>query len=146
MMSNNKEGMYRPIHPDGRLRVDPSRGNRGRNLVFHQLDEHGNPEDVVACVQDVIYTPWLGFNIFSVWKVGHKTYCSVNLTGTQAGKLRFIRGAANVSLFRLPRRGLPRPTDTPRAITPRAITPIPPLHGYHACVCIYIYPGCHAIV
>ena len=36
--------------------------------------------------------------------------------------------------FRLPRRGLPRPTDIPRAITPRAITPLPPLHGYHACV------------
>ena len=36
-----------------------------------------------------------------------------------------------VSLFRLPRRGLPRPTDTPRGITP-----LPPLHGYHACVYI----------
>ena len=30
-----------------------------------------------------------------------------------------------------------------RAITPRAITPLPPLHGYHAC--LYI-PGYHAIV
>ena len=49
-------------------------------------------------------------------------------------------------LFRLPRRGLPRPTclsfpaTTPRATTPhlypRAITPLPPLHGYHACVYI----------
>ena len=37
----------------------------------------------------------------------------------------------SVSLFRLPRRGLPRPTDTPRTITP-----IPPLHGCHACVYI----------
>ena len=37
----------------------------------------------------------------------------------------------SVSLFRLPHRGLPRPTDTPRAITP-----LPPLHGYHACVYI----------
>ena len=35
----------------------------------------------------------------------------------------------SVSLFRLPRRGPPRPTDTPRAITPS-----PLLHGYHACV------------
>ena len=35
--------------------------------MFHQLDEHGNPEDVVACVQDVIYTPWLGFNLISIW-------------------------------------------------------------------------------
>ena len=72
--------------------------------MFHQLDEHGNPEDVVACVQDVIYTPWLGFNIFSTWKVGHKIYCYVNPTGTQAGKLRFIQGSANDSLYvtRLP--------------------------------------------
>ena len=44
----------------------------------------------------------------------------------------------SVSLFRLPRRGLPRPkclsfpATTPRATTPRAITPLPPLHGYHA--------------
>ena len=74
------------------------------NLVFHQLDEHGNPEDVVACAQDVIYTPWLGFNIFSIWKVGHKNYCSVNPTGTHAGRLRFIRGSASDSLYatRLP--------------------------------------------
>ena len=42
----------------------------------------------------------------------------------------------SVPLFRLPRRGLPRPTDTARAIAPRAITPLPPLHGYH--VCVYI--------
>ena len=43
------------------------------------------------------------------------------------------------SPFRLPRRRLPRPIDTPRAITP-----LPPLHGYHAC--IYMYTGYHAIV
>ena len=67
--------------------------------MFHKLDEHGNPEDVVACVQDVIYIPWLGFNLFSIWKVGHKNYCSVNPTGTQAGRLRFIRGSANDSLY-----------------------------------------------
>ena len=42
----------------------------------------------------------------------------------------------SVSLFRLPRRGLPHPTDTARAITPRAITPLPPLHGHHAGVYI----------
>ena len=48
------------------------------NLVFHQLDEHGNPEDVVACVQDVIYTPWLGFNLFSFGRWGTKT--TVQLT------------------------------------------------------------------
>ena len=39
--------------------------------------------------------------------------------------------------FRLPRRGLPRPI-----FTARAITPLLPLHGYHAC----IFPGYHAIV
>ena len=42
-----------------------------------------------------------------------------------------------LSLFRLPRRGLPRPI-----YTARAITPLPPLHGHHAC----LYPGYHAIV
>ena len=42
----------------------------------------------------------------------------------------------SVSLFRLSRRGLPRPIYSPRAITPRAITALPPLHGYHACVYI----------
>ena len=42
-----------------------------------------------------------------------------------------------LSLFRLPRRGLPRPI-----YTARAITPLPPLHGYHAC----LFPGYHAIV
>ena len=52
----------------------------------------------------------------------------------------------SVCLFRLPRQGLPRPIYVARAITPRAITPLPPLHGYHACVYIYIYPGYHAIV
>ena len=40
------------------------------------------------------------------------------------------------SLFWLPRRGLPRPI-----CTARAITPLPPLHGYHAC----LFPGYHAI-
>ena len=64
--------------------------------------------------------------------------------------------APRVSLFRLPRRGLPRPkclsfpATTPRATTPhpypRAITPLSPLLGYHACVYIYIHPGYHAIV
>ena len=34
-----------------------------------------------------------------------------------------------LSIFRLPRRGLPRPI-----YTARSITPLPPLHGYHACV------------
>ena len=34
-----------------------------------------------------------------------------------------------VYISRLPRRGLPRPI-----YTARAITPLPPLHGYHACV------------
>ena len=40
-----------------------------------------------------------------------------------------------LSIFRLPRRGLPRPI-----YTARATTPLPPLHSYHACV----YPGYHA--
>ena len=38
-----------------------------------------------------------------------------------------------LSLFRLPRRWLPRPI-----YTTQAITHLPPLHGYHACVYIYI--------
>ena len=42
-----------------------------------------------------------------------------------------------LSLFRLPRRGLPRPI-----YTARAVTPLPPLHGNHAC----LFPGNHAIV
>ena len=55
----------------------------------------------------------------------------------------FCLDFSRVSLFRLPRRCLPRPIYIARAITPRAITPLPPLRGYHACV--YIYPSCHAI-
>ena len=38
----------------------------------------------------------------------------------------------SVSFLRLPRQGLPRPIYFARAITPS------PLHGYHACLCIYI--------
>ena len=58
----------------------------------------------MACVQDVIYTPWHGFNLFSSWKVAHRNYFSVNATDTQAGRLRFIRGSTNDSLHatRLP--------------------------------------------
>ena len=41
-----------------------------------------------------------------------------------------------LSLFRLPRQGLPHPIYIARAITPRAIMPSQPLHGYHACVYI----------
>ena len=80
------------------------------NLVFHQLDKHGNPENVAACVQDVISTPWLGVNLFSFWKVGQTIYCSVNPTGTQAEKLRFIRRSAIDCLYatRLPP---PTPVD-----------------------------------
>ena len=40
-----------------------------------------------------------------------------------------------LSIFRLPRRGLPRPI-----YTARATTPLPPLHSYHA----WVYPGYHA--
>ena len=49
----------------------------------------------------------------------------------------FVSLLSLLSLFRLPRRGLPRPI-----YTARAITPLPPLHGYHAC----LFPGYHAIV
>ena len=69
MMSNNKKGMYNIRHPtDQYIQIGDSGLIRVEaigdiNLVFHQLDEHGNPEDVVARVQDVIYTPWLGFNL-----------------------------------------------------------------------------------
>ena len=52
----------------------------------------------------------------------------------------------HVSLFRPPRRGLPRPIYTARAITPRAITPLPPLHGYHACVYISRLVSRHSLV
>ena len=71
--------MYNIRHPtDQYIQIDdsgliPVQEIGDINLVFHQLDEHGNPEKVVACVQDVIYTPWLGFNIFQIWKVGHKS-------------------------------------------------------------------------
>ena len=44
--------------------------------------------------------------------------------------------APRLSLFRRPRRWLPRPIYTARAITPSAISTLPPLHGYHACVYI----------
>ena len=80
MISNNKKGMYNIRHPiDQYIQIGDSGLIRVEaigdiNLVFHQLDEHGNPEDVEARVQDVIYTPWLGFNLFSIWKVGHKIY------------------------------------------------------------------------
>ena len=115
MMSNNKEGMYNIRHPtDQYIQIGDSWLIRVEaigdvNLVFHRLDEPENPEDVVACVQDVIYTPWLGFNLFLNWKVAHKSYCSVNPTGTQPGRLRFIRGSANDSLYatRLPPPPLP---------------------------------------
>ena len=69
MISNNKEVMYNIRHPtDQHIQIGDSGLIRVEaigdvNLVFHQLDEHGNPEDVVACVQDVIYTPWLGYNL-----------------------------------------------------------------------------------
>ena len=134
MMSNNKEGMYNIRHPTdqciqiGDSGLIPVEEIGGINLVFHQLDEHGNPEDVVACVQDVIYTPWLGFNLFSIWKVGHKDYCSVNPTGTQAGRLRFIRGSANDSLYatRLPP---PTPVDvaSESALVSSACNPLMPV-------------------
>ena len=75
MMSNSKEGMYNIRYPtDQYIQIGDSGFIRVEaigdvNSVFHQLDEHGDPEDVVACAQDVIYTPWLGFNFFSIWKV-----------------------------------------------------------------------------
>ena len=131
-MSNNKKGMYNIRHPaDQYMQIGDSRLIRVEaigdiNLVFHQLDEHGNPEDVVARVQDVIYTPWLGFNLFSIWKVGHKINCSVNPTGTQAGKLRFIRGSANDSLYatRLPP---PTPVNVARESPPVPAACNPPV-------------------
>ena len=51
MMSNNKKGMYNIRHPaDQYMQIGDSRLIRVEaigdiNLVFHQLDEHGNPED-----------------------------------------------------------------------------------------------------
>ena len=134
MMSNNKKGMYNIRYPtDQYIQIGDSGLIRVEaigdvNLVFHQLDEHGNPEDVVACVKDVIYTPWLGFNLFSIWKVAHKNYCSVNATGTQAGRLRFIRRSANDSLYatRLP--PPPLPVDVANESAPESSagnTPMP---------------------
>ena len=79
------------------------------------------------CVQDVIYTPWLGFKLFSIWKVAHKTSCFVNPTGTQAGRLRFIRGSANDSLYatRLPTP--PLPVDVANGSTPESSACNPPM-------------------
>ena len=48
----------------------------------------------------------------------------------------FVSLLCLLSLFRLPRRRLPRPI-----YTARAITPLPPLHGYHA----FLLLGYHAI-
>ena len=48
----------------------------------------------------------------------------------------FVSLLSLLSLSRLPRRGLPRPI-----YTARAITPLPPLHGYHA----FLLLGYHAI-
>ena len=133
MISNNKEGMYNIRHltdqyiqlgDSGLIRVEAI----GEvNLVFHQLDEHGNPKDIVACVQDVIYTPRIGFNLFSMWKVAHKNYRSVNPTGTQAGRLRFIRGSTNDSLCatRLP--PPPLPVDVATESAPRSSACNPPM-------------------
>ena len=79
MMSNNKEGMYNIRHPiDQYIQIGdsgliPVEAIGDINLVFHPLDEHGNPEDVMACVQDVIYTPWLGFNLSRFGRWGTKT-------------------------------------------------------------------------
>ena len=59
MMSNNEEGMYNIRHPtDQYIRIGdsgliPVEAIGDIILVFHQLDEHGNPEDVVACVQNL---------------------------------------------------------------------------------------------
>ena len=72
MMSNNKEGMYNIRHAiDQYIQIGDSGLVRVEaigdvSLVFHQLDEHGNRGDVVACVQDVIYPPWLAFNYSSI--------------------------------------------------------------------------------
>ena len=105
MMSNNKEGMYNIRHPidqyiqigdSGLIRVEAT---GDVSLVFHQLDEYGNPGDVVACVQDVIYPPWFAFDYSSIGKVAHKNCCSVKPTGKQAGRLRFLRGSAKDSLY-----------------------------------------------
>ena len=69
---NNKQGMYNIRHPiDQYIQIGDSlligvEAIEDVNSVFHQLNEHGNPEDVVAFVQDVIYTPWLGLNLSSI--------------------------------------------------------------------------------
>ena len=75
----------------------------------------------------MIYTPWLGFNLFSIWKVARKTSCSVNPTGTQAGRLRFIRGSANNSLYatRLP--PPPLPVDVANESAPESSDCNPPM-------------------
>ena len=133
MVSNNKKGMHNIRYPtDQYIQIGDSVLIRveaigGVNLVFHQPNEHGNPEDVVACVQDVIYTPWLGFNRFSIWKEAHKNSCSVNPTGTQAGRLRFIRRSANDSLYatRLP--PSPLPVDVANESAPESSAYNPPM-------------------
>ena len=133
MMSNNEEGMFNIRHPtdqyipigdSGLIRVEAI---GDVNFEFHQLDEHGNPEDVVACVQDVTYTPWLGFNLFSIWKVAHENSCSVNPIGTQAGRLRFIRGSASDSLYATLLPPPPLPVDVANASAPESSACNPPI-------------------
>ena len=76
MMSNNKEGMYTSCHPtDQYIQIGDSGLIRVEtigdvNLVFHQLDEHGNPEDVAACVQNVSSLRGLAstFSRFGRWR------------------------------------------------------------------------------
>ena len=132
-MTNNKGGMNNIRHPtdryiqigdSGLIRVEAI-GNV--HSVFHPLDKHGIPEGVVVCVQDVVHTPWLGFNIFSIWKVAHKTSCSVNPTGTQAGRLRLIRGSPNDSFYatRLP--PPPLPVDVANESAPESSACNPPM-------------------
>ena len=83
----------------------------------------------MACVQDVVYTSWLGFSLFSIWKVAHKNSCSVNPTGTQAGRLHFIRGSANDSLYatRLPPPPLPVDVANESAPGSSACNPLMPV-------------------
>ena len=73
-------------------------------------------------ISGVSYICWIDFHN-GIWCCG--------LLFAQLISFLFCR----LSIFPLPRRGLPRPI-----YTARATTPLPPLHNYHACV----YPGYHA--
>ena len=81
-------------------------------------------------ISGVSYMWWISTTRFCVVSF----MCPINIS---LFCVYFVSLLSLLSLFRLSRRGLPRPI-----YTARAITPLPPLHSYHAC----LFHGYHAIV